>query len=73
MLWNRNRPGDLGAHYRRAHELWLEQALRTGRPDVRIPTRRVRDGGFAGLMSRPSGRHWARMWWTVALKRVDSR
>lgn len=72
MLWNRREKRDLAEHYRRVHEAWLDRAVRTGRPDLRIPTRQVRRGGFSGLMSRPSGRHWAAMWWTAALQRVDN-
>jgi hypothetical protein len=72
MLWNRRDKWDLAGQYRRVHEAWLDRAFRSGRPDLRIPTRQVRHGGFSGLMSRPSGRHWARVWWTAALERVDT-
>ena len=72
MLWNRRNKRDLAEQYRRVHEAWLDRAVRTGRPDLRIPTRLVRNGGFSGLMSRSSGRHWAQVWWTTALERVDN-
>lgn len=71
MLWNRRDKRDLAEQYRRVHEAWLDEAIRTGRPDLRIPTRQVRRGGFSGLMARPSGRRLAETWWTVALERVD--
>lgn len=54
----------------REHNWWLNRALR--RPDQfpRIPVRRVSEGGFARLMTRPTGRRIAFEWWKAALERV---
>lgn len=52
---------------RRAHEAWLDRAIRTGRPHPNIPKREVRLGGFDGLMRTPGGRLWAQRWWADRL------
>lgn len=72
MFWNRLRdrlmdPGELA---RRQHSRWLTDALESGDPFPRIPTRRADAGGFGKLLSLPSGRETAERWWRAALARV---
>lgn len=52
------------------HTLWLNRAVRRPQQYPRIPVRRVSEGGFAGLMTRPTGRRIAFDWWKTALERV---
>ena len=64
MLW-------LGERARRVHEAWLNEALKNPDRWPRIPTRRVSDGGFGPMMSKPEGRAWARQWWGDVLVESD--
>ena len=63
---------DHGRIARRTHERWLTKALRTGKPNYRIPTRETRLGGFDPLMRTPGGRLWADKWWADAFNSPDS-
>jgi hypothetical protein len=53
------------------HARWLTWAVRENPPLARIPVRKVSEGGFAKLMSTPSGRHRAARWWERALDSVE--
>ena len=53
------------------HARWLTWAMQSDLPQPRIPVRKVSDGGFAKLMSSPSGRRRAERWWDRALERVE--
>ncbi|GAB5497143.1 MAG: hypothetical protein Phyf2KO_22230 [Phycisphaerales bacterium] len=57
---------DRGRLARRTHEVWLTNALSTGKPHPRIPKREARKGGFDQIMRTPGGRIWARQWWAEA-------
>ncbi len=59
------------AFARRLHSSWLTRAIRAGVKMPRIPTRLVRDGGFAEVVSTPEGRAWADRWWAEALETPD--
>jgi len=72
MLWRRFNIGDLDAKaaaFRRTHERWLTRALRGEARAVRIPVRRVDEGGFDALRARR--REAADRWWRRVLLRVD--
>ncbi|HED53524.1 MAG TPA: hypothetical protein ENJ00_04915 [Phycisphaerales bacterium] len=74
-MWNPfrgRRFADRARLARRTHELWLDRALRTGRPHPRIPKREVRLGGFDELMKTAGGRMWADAWWKSAFDSVES-
>ncbi|MFM9996115.1 MAG: hypothetical protein ACKVU4_09975 [Phycisphaerales bacterium] len=62
-------PGDV---VRRAHERWLDRALRSGKPYPRIPLRRADHGGFDRMRARAGGRDRAARWWALALERVTT-
>lgn len=63
---------EAGVRARRQHSVWLTAAIRDPRGGVpRIPTRRVADGGFAGLLARPGGPERAERWWTLAIDRAE--
>jgi hypothetical protein len=62
---------DPAALFRRVHEAWLTRAVTSGKAYPRIPVRRVDEGGFDPLLSRPGGRQLADRWWSAALGRVD--
>lgn len=51
---------------------FLTWALSEERGLPRIPTRRSRDGGFAGLMRRPASRLMAAHWWHRAVDRAGA-
>lgn len=70
-LFRRESLPDKAALFRRVHERWLTRAMASPARYPRIPVRRVADGGFAPLVSRPGGRELADRWWTIALDRVD--
>lgn len=58
---------------RRAHEAWLNRAIR--RPQAwafRIPVRRVDEGGFRSLRATSAGRAWAEQWWDEAIAHADT-
>lgn len=61
---------DPGRAAREYHSAWLTWALSSGKRLPRIPTRRVSQGGFERMMSRPEGRARAERWWAGALERV---
>ena len=52
------------------HSRFLTWALEQDRELPRIPTRRVDQGGFTQLMSRPAARVMASHWWHRTLDRV---
>jgi len=55
---------------RELHSQWLTRALEQGLDRPRIPVRRVDEGGFDPLISRPGGKERAEAWWKAALDRV---
>lgn len=55
---------DRGEQYRRAHEIWLTHAFRTGAPHPRIPKREASRGGFDPILRTAGGKLWARQWWS---------
>lgn len=61
-----------GALFRRIHERWLTEALRSPTQYPRIPIRRVDEGGFDHVRAHPQARARADQWWDLALDRVDS-
>lgn len=72
MFW-RASPDDnpRGSIFRRIHERWLTRALQSAKVYPRIPVRRVDEGGFDEVRSRPEARAHADQWWERALERVD--
>lgn len=57
---------------RRAHERWLNLAIRCADARaLRIPVRRVDRGGFAEARRDAAGRRAAAQWWTEAIDRAD--
>jgi len=63
-----------GERMRRYHQGWLNRTLR--RPDheqegLRIPVRRVDQGGFDGMTSVPGGRERADQWWFEAFMQME--
>jgi len=68
-------PGPRAKRHRmiREHASWLSKALRGPSRYPEIPTRPVRDGGFAGLMAHPAGRGLAEQWWDSALETMDGQ
>lgn len=74
MGWNPFRKRDrleAGRRFRAQHSAWLTGAITSGRQYPSIPTRRVSDGGWAALMSRPGGSVRAERWWSLAFDEVD--
>jgi len=55
----------------REHAQWLTRALRSGRPQPRIPVRKVADGGFVRLSRTREGRRIAEQWWFSAFESMD--
>jgi len=53
------------------HSAWLSDALAGNRRPPRIPTRKVSEGGFAGLVNTPGGRYRAERWWDRTLEQED--
>ncbi|MGP1345090.1 MAG: hypothetical protein ACTS3F_00295 [Phycisphaerales bacterium] len=73
-FWDRFRGETAGERARRIHQSWLSMAMRGEiGPFPRIPTRRVSDGGWDGLMRTEDGRRWARRWWHRAFRTMDER
>ncbi|MEM8757003.1 MAG: hypothetical protein AAGF47_04390 [Planctomycetota bacterium] len=66
-FWSKAKRLDYAERARRAHEAWLDHAVRTGRGHPKIPKREVRLGGFSEQIRTPEGRAWAREWWNEAL------
>ncbi|MCR9077073.1 MAG: hypothetical protein NXI07_13625, partial [bacterium] len=62
---------DAGARFRAEHSRFLTLALLSGRRYPRIPSKRVDQGGYAGLMKLDEGEKRAAMWWAAAFMRVD--
>lgn len=54
------------------HSRWLTRAVASPRPQPRIPTRRVADGGFDRMMRLEHGPARASKWWSLASARADS-
>ncbi|MCA9288612.1 MAG: hypothetical protein KDA05_08505 [Phycisphaerales bacterium] len=52
------------------HSLWLTEAMARPYDVPRIPTRRVSEGGFGSMASRPGGLARAERWWSLALDRT---
>ncbi len=70
-MWNplaRKTIRDRGAMYRRAHEVWLTHAFKTGRSHPRIPKRQADLGGFDPILKTAGGKLWAKKWWNDAFK-----
>ncbi|MEM9166435.1 MAG: hypothetical protein AAGB48_05360 [Planctomycetota bacterium] len=67
-FWNSSKRHSHAERARRAHEAWLDRAVRTGRQHPRIPTREVRLGGFFAMMQSREGRAHARQWWEHSLQ-----
>jgi hypothetical protein len=61
----------IGQRMAREHSSWLTRILRGRAAMPRIPVRRISEGGFAQLMSTPSGRARAERWWERTLERVE--
>jgi hypothetical protein len=58
---------------RRVHERWLTRALALADPDaLRVPARRVDEGGYLALLASPGGRERAEQFWIDAVARADS-
>lgn len=55
----------------RQHSRWLSRMLRRRQAPVRIPLRRVSDGGYSRLMASEDGRQIAAQWWEAALQKLD--
>lgn len=53
------------------HQRWLNRAMAGDTRALRIPVRRVDEGGFNHLRTIPGGRQWAEHWWTEAIDRAD--
>lgn len=71
MIWSwltRKSPEARAEAMRRTHSRFLSAAILSAEHFPRIPVRRVDQGGFAPLMSRPRGRAAAAAWWTRAFK-----
>ena len=74
MIWGFFRRRDLRSaaeRFRAEHSRFLSSAMMSGRRYPTIPTRRVRDGGFDAMMSRPTGPDRAERWWSAAMSRMD--
>lgn len=74
MMWlglRKKRLLDAGARFRAEHSRFLTLALRSGRKYPRIPTKRVDQGGYSGLLKLSEGEKRAAMWWSTAMNRVD--
>ncbi|MEZ6233941.1 MAG: hypothetical protein R3B68_07105 [Phycisphaerales bacterium] len=61
---------EAGRRARLIHSLWLTEAMARPYDVPRIPTRRVSEGGFASMASRPGGMARAERWWSLALERT---
>lgn len=62
-----------GERIRRQHERWLSRALRAeGGGPLRIPVRRVDEGGFSAMLAAPGGRERAEQWWMEAFASLES-
>ena len=74
-FWRKRDWRTLGQRYAAEHSAWLTRAMKAhaGSPGAppRIPVRKVSDGGFSGMMSRPGGAERASQWWGAAFDRVD--
>lgn len=74
MIWlglRKKRLLDAGARFRAEHSRFLTLALLSGRKYPRIPTKRVDQGGYSGLLRLSEGEKRAAMWWAAAMTRVD--
>ena len=76
MIWNgfrRKKVLDAGARFRAEHSRFLTLALLSGRRYPRIPSKRVDQGGYTGLMKLDEGEKRAAMWWAAAFMRLDDK
>lgn len=74
MIWHgfhRKRILDAGERFRAEHSRFLTLALLSGRRYPRIPTKRVDQGGFSGLMKLSESEKRTSMWWSAAMNRLD--
>jgi len=55
------------------HARFLERALAVDTSDLRVPARRVDQGGYDLLLSVPGGRERCEQWWLDAFAYLDSR
>jgi len=53
------------------HQRWLNRAVRRDTRGLRIPVRRVDQGGYRHLDAVPGGRQWAERWWMDAIENAD--
>ncbi len=73
MIWSwltRRNPERRAEAMRRTHSRFLSAAVLSADQFPRIPVRRVDQGGFATLMSRPRGRAAAAAWWNRAFEKL---
>jgi len=57
---------------RRMHERWLTRALAVKDTSaLRIPARRVDEGGYLALLASPGGRERAEQFWIDTIARAD--
>ena len=70
-FWRKEDWEEAGERARRLHSLWLTDAIASGRPQSRIPVRRVDDGGFARVSESGISCQRADRWWSLALEKVD--
>ncbi|MDX2119228.1 MAG: hypothetical protein SFY96_13695 [Planctomycetota bacterium] len=68
--WDHRKVLSAGEEARRLHSAWLTRAFELGVDRPRIPVRRVDEGGFDPLLSRPGGKQRCESWWKAALDRV---
>ena len=77
MLWNprpSSRTKDIAERWRDEHSAWLTAAMKVLEREKyafpRIPLRRVDQGGFGPLLSRPRGTKICERWWRRALRTI---
>lgn len=67
------RPATRAQRFAAVHGRWLERALsRPDTDDLRVPARRVADGGFEALLARPRGRQRCEQWWFDTFAYLDA-
>lgn len=74
MLWKGLRHSkliDAGTRFRTEHSRFLTRALSSKRRYPTIPTKRVDEGGFSGLLSMSDGEKRAALWWIAAMNRMN--
>jgi|GEM_PF-5788574 len=62
----------LAKQYTAVHARWLERAMhRSDTSDLRVPARRVDEGGFDSLICQPNGRKRCDQWWNDTFVYLD--